>query len=77
MGHIKREDIDNSKVLVPSAARLIDRSNLMDSLLDKIINNFKHIESLLEQRDRLLPKLMSGELRVDLNGRSNETKQLQ
>ncbi|MPM34228.1 hypothetical protein SDC9_80810 [bioreactor metagenome] len=74
MGHIKREDIDNSKVLVPSAARLRDRSNLMNSLLDKVLINFKQIESLLEQRDMLLPKLMSGELRVDLIGRANETK---
>ena len=33
-------------------------------MLDKIIDNHKQIRTLTQNRDTLLPKLMSGEVRV-------------
>lgn len=64
MGHIKRGDLDEAKVLIPSDEELYAMSEQMEPLIDKIIANNKQITSLTKLRDTLLPKLMSGEIRV-------------
>ena len=64
MGHIKRGDLDAAIVLVPTAGELKEMSKQMEPLLDKQIANAKQIDSLEKLRDNLLPKLMSGEVRV-------------
>lgn len=64
MGHIKRGDLDEAKVLIPSEEELDAMSEQMEPLIDKIIANNKQITSLTKLRDTLLPKLMSGEIRV-------------
>lgn len=66
MGHIKRGDLDEAKVLIPSDEELDAMSEQMEPLIDKIIANNKQITSLTKLRDTLLPKLMSGEIRVNL-----------
>ncbi len=64
MGHIKRGDLDAAMVLVPSPGELEVMSKQMEPLLDKQIANAKQIKNLEKLRDTLLPKLMSGEVRV-------------
>jgi len=64
MGHIKRGDLDAATVLVPTAGELEKMSEQMEPLLDKQIDNAKQIKILEKLRDTLLPKLMSGEVRV-------------
>lgn len=64
MGHIKRGDLDEAKVLIPSDEELDAMSEQMEPLINKIIANNKQITSLTKLRDTLLPKLMSGEIRV-------------
>lgn len=64
MGHIKRGDLDAAMVLVPTPEELEVMSKQMEPLLDKQIANAKQIKSLEKLRDTLLPKLMSGEVRV-------------
>lgn len=64
MGHIKRGDLDAAMVLVPSPDELAAMSAQMAPLLDKQIANAKQMRSLEKLRDTLLPKLMSGEVRV-------------
>ncbi len=64
MGHIKRGDLDAAVVLVPGSAELIAMSSQMEPIFDKIIGNSKRIKILEKLRDTLLPKLMSGEVRV-------------
>ena len=66
MGHIKRSDLDNAKVLVPSNQELIIMNNSFEPLIEKIIANNKQLKKLTQIRDTLLPKLMSGEVRVKL-----------
>lgn len=66
MGHIKRGDLDEAKVLIPSDEELDAMSEQMEPLINKIIANNKQITSLTKLRDTLLPKLMSGEIRVNL-----------
>jgi type I restriction enzyme S subunit len=68
MGHIKRGDLDEAIVKVPQSQLLADMTEQMTPLLEKQITNAKQIKTLEKLRDNLLPKLMSGEVRVSLNG---------
>ena len=64
MGHIKRGDLDAAMVKVPQPEVLCEMTKQMAPLLDKQIFNAKQIKTLEKLRDNLLPKLMSGEVRV-------------
>lgn len=66
MGHIKRGDLDEAVVVVPSKAELSKIDEAMTPLLDKVISNNIKLRTLSNLRDTLLPKLMSGEVRVKL-----------
>ncbi len=65
MGHIKRSDLDEAMVLIPSDKELEEMTLEVEPLISKIINNNKQIKLLVNLRDILLPKLMSGEIRVE------------
>ncbi|MDV7494536.1 restriction endonuclease subunit S [Acinetobacter baumannii] len=64
MGHIKRKDLDEAMVKVPSHSELQEMTRSFEPLMDKLITNLKQIQTLENLRDTLLPKLMSGEVRV-------------
>jgi type I restriction enzyme, S subunit len=64
MGHIKRGDLDAATVLVPPPSVLETMSQQMQPLLDKQIAIARQRKTLEKLRDTLLPKLMSGEVRV-------------
>ena len=65
MGHIKRGNLDVAMVLVPSKEELEKMTIIMDSLIEKLITITKQIRTLEKLRDTLLPKLMSGEVKVE------------
>ena len=64
MGHIKRKDLDEAMVIVPTKKELDEMSKYFEPIIDKIIKNNNQLRSLTKLRDTLLPKLMSGEVRV-------------
>ena len=64
MGHIKRIDLENAIVLVPTSSELKIMTERIEYLLQKIENNNNEIQTLTQQRDGLLPKLMSGEVKI-------------
>ena len=64
MGHIKREHLRQAKALVPSADLLEAMTGVMFPLLDQQITNDLESRTLAGIRDALLPKLLSGEIRV-------------
>lgn len=66
MGHIKRGDLDAVMVLDPGKYELNRMTRIIEPVLDKSISNAKQIKQLESLRDTRLPKLMSGEVRVDL-----------
>ena len=66
MGHIKRGDLHIAMVKVPTSPELEEMSKVMSPLLEKQISNSKQLKQLEKLRDTLLPKLMSGEVRVAL-----------
>ncbi|KXK39301.1 MAG: restriction modification system DNA specificity domain-containing protein [Bacteroidetes bacterium OLB9] len=66
MGHIKRGDLDEAMVLIPSKHELEKMTEKVEPLIEKIITNQSQIRTLTALRDTLLPKLMSGEIRVKM-----------
>ena len=62
MGHIKRGDLENTMVLVPSNGELKVMSDQFDCIIQKLENNNKEICTLIQTRDNLLPKLMNREI---------------
>jgi type I restriction enzyme S subunit len=64
MGHIKREHLKQAICAIPSQ-KLIDRSaEVITSLISRSILSQQESRVLTELRDTLLPKLISGELRI-------------
>ena len=64
MGHIKRKDLDNAMCFIPSDEELEIINRQMILLMEKMENNSRQIKTLENMRNTLLPKLMSGEVRV-------------
>ena len=64
--HLSKKAIPEYQVYLPSDFELIKQfSSLADATTNKISLNKEEIKSLKQTRDTLLPKLMSGQLRVD------------
>ncbi|AJJ47986.1 restriction endonuclease subunit S [Francisella tularensis subsp. novicida] len=64
MGHIKRKDLDNALCFVPSDNELENMNKKIQPIIEKLEINQKQIKILEQTRDTLLPKLMSGQVRV-------------
>ena len=64
MGHINRKHIDLAQVIVPDNKTFKRLDFLFSPILEKLENNQTQIQSLTKTRDTLLPKLMSGQVRV-------------
>ena len=64
MGHIKREELKKSLVLIPDEKSYNKISQLMKPIYDIIIKKRLENKILAKLRDTLLPKLMNGEIDV-------------
>ncbi len=62
--HLGKGDIDTFKSLIPSKKVLLAFEELSNSLFDSIINTSKENKELTNLRDTLLPKLISGEVKI-------------
>ncbi|MDP8201821.1 MAG: restriction endonuclease subunit S [Candidatus Tenebribacter burtonii] len=63
-GSISKSDFQNLKIIIPSQ-NIVDKFQIdVKSIDDKVIENTNQIRTLEKLRDTLLPKLMSGEVRV-------------
>ena len=63
--HLGKKDIDNIKIVYPPNNLISKYKDIADNLITKICENKVEIMELLERRDSLLPKLMSGEIKVN------------
>ena len=70
MGHIKREHLSKAKVFDPGKKFFEKFDKVVNRLIELYINNEKEIKYLSQLRDILLPKLMSGEIRVPINSKN-------
>ena len=64
MGHIQRHHLSDAKVVVPSGDTLKVANDALSSLVERIIATRIESRSLATLRDTLLPKLISGDLRI-------------
>lgn len=64
MGHIQRYHLNEAKALVPPKLVLDKMNRQIEPLIEKIIANRIQSRTLAGLREALLPKLMSGQLRI-------------
>ncbi|KAB8140731.1 restriction endonuclease subunit S [Chloroflexia bacterium SDU3-3] len=64
MGHIQRHHLTQAKVIVPTPQMMDLADRTVAPLIDQITNLKLQSRTLAELRDTLLPRLLSGELRV-------------
>lgn len=64
MGHIKRRHLSEALVTVPPDDELDRMNQTMEPLLQRQLSNDLQSRTLVELRNTLLPKLISGEIRV-------------
>lgn len=64
---VRPEDILKISCKFPSEARLVEFSQIVDVFISKSAENATQIRKLESLRDTLLPKLMSGEVRVEVD----------
>lgn len=64
MGHIQRHHLSDAKVAVPTAELLAEADAVIGTLMNGVISNNLQSRTLAALRDTLLPKIISGELRI-------------
>lgn len=64
MGHIQRKHLTNARIAVASPKGMKSFDITIAPLFDQLVSNTQQSRSLLQLRDTLLPKLISGELRI-------------
>ncbi len=61
---INQNNMYNLKFVLPKQKTQSQLENILKILFKEIKNNYKQISNLMQIRDSLLPKLMSGEIRI-------------
>lgn len=64
MGHIQRGHLTASKVCVPTAAVIEGATAVLGPIVEMLIENSLQAQTLATLRDTLLPRLISGQLRL-------------
>ena len=63
---VNSQSIKRIELVIPTNDVLLKFKILINPLFSKIDNNSQQIQTLSQLRDRLLPKLMSGEIKVKM-----------
>jgi type I restriction enzyme S subunit len=63
-GSVNKTELENLKFIVPCKDILEDFNELVKDIDSKYLNNYKENQTLTQLRDTLLPKLISGEVRL-------------
>ncbi len=69
MGHIQRKHLTDARIAVAPPEGMKAFDSAIAPLFDQLVSNAQQSRSLAQLRDTLLPKLISGELRVQDAGR--------
>ena len=64
MGHIQRHNLTESEVIIPDKKAFEDMNKIMSPIVERLITINLESRNLEIIRDMLLPKLMSGKIRV-------------
>lgn len=65
VSHLGKNDIDKFKFITPSIDVVLAFSKIVSPLIKEVVNRAKESRRLASLRDTLLPRLMSGELKVN------------
>lgn len=65
MGHIQRGHLKQAMTICPSDVAISDLGEIIAPLMNRAIGNELESRTLAQTRDLLLPKLMSGEIRIE------------
>jgi type I restriction enzyme S subunit len=65
-GSISKSDFEKLVIVIPDKETVLRFQNEVKPIDDKVISNCNQICTLTSLRDSLLPKLMSGEVRVEM-----------
>ncbi len=68
MGHIQRGHLSAAKVIVPCPRVLSAAHEILDRVVERVIENTLQAKTLATLRDTLLPRLISGQLRLSEAG---------
>ncbi len=63
-GSISKSDFENLDIVIPDENTIMSFQQQVKPIDDKIINNNNEIRTLIQTRDGLLPRLMSGEVKL-------------
>lgn len=63
-GSISKSDFESIDIIIPDESSILNFQDIVKPIDSKILNNQTQIQTLTSLRDTLLPKLMSGEVRV-------------
>lgn len=66
--HISQKQIADYEILIPPSDKIDNYSEIVWSFWDKQERNHEQIRTLEKMRDTLLPKLMSGEVKISIDG---------
>ena len=69
MGHIQRHNLTESEVIIPDKNAFEDRNKIMSPIVERLITISLESRNLERIRDLLLPKLMSGKIRVPVEAK--------
>jgi len=64
--HINKNDVNETEIIIPPENLLKEKNKILNEYFEKISINTFQIRTLTQLRDTLLPKLMSGEVRVKI-----------
>ncbi|GAA0427846.1 hypothetical protein GCM10008983_00090 [Lentibacillus halophilus] len=74
MGHITKNHLKEEKIALPNDYILLKIQEKLETYYELILANSLEIKRLIETRDYLLPKLLSGE--IDLSEEEKEVEQV-
>lgn len=63
-GSISKSDFENLDIVIPDKDTILKFQKQINPIDDKIINNNNEIQTLIQTRDGLLSRLMSGEVKI-------------
>ncbi len=64
-GSLNKNNFENIEVLIPGKTIISEFEKIINPIDNKILNNTLEIQILTQTRDSLLPRLMSGKVRVN------------
>tara|TARA_B100000787_G_scaffold166927_1_gene152874 strand:+ start:1250 stop:2404 length:1155 start_codon:yes stop_codon:yes gene_type:complete len=63
--NVNTTSFSNIEIIIPDTKKLNAYNIIVNPIFDKVFDNYSQIQSLTKTRDTLLPKLMSGQVRVN------------